>query len=220
MQESLATEHSRELLRDSLEQLLDGGAVTDEGAGHLESAWWNVAYSRLHVIWDPFDKVAAVFVLYIQHLLVHFLHGHAAAKNSGDSEVTAVTRIAGGHHVLGIEHLLGEFRYRESAVLLAPSGGERSKTWHEEVKTWERHHVDGQFAKIGIQLTRETQACCDARHRSGDEMVQVPVGGRGQFQGTETDVVESLVINTVGLVCVFHQLMHGEGGIVGFDNCV
>ena len=36
MQESLAPEHGSELLRDPLEQLLDGGAVADKGGGHLE----------------------------------------------------------------------------------------------------------------------------------------------------------------------------------------
>ena len=35
MQESLTTEHSGELLGDTLEQLLDGGAVSNEGSGHL-----------------------------------------------------------------------------------------------------------------------------------------------------------------------------------------
>merc|ERR1712042_35273 len=36
MQESLPPEHSSELLGDSLEELLDGGGVADEGCGHLK----------------------------------------------------------------------------------------------------------------------------------------------------------------------------------------
>ena len=36
MQESLAPEHGCELLGDTLEELLDGGAVADEGGGHLK----------------------------------------------------------------------------------------------------------------------------------------------------------------------------------------
>ena len=88
------------------------------------------------------------------------------------------------------------------------------------MKTWERYHVDSQFTEIGVQLTRESQTSCDTRHGGGDKMVEVAIGGGGQFQGTETNVIESLVINTVGLVCVFYQLMYGEGGVVGFYNCV
>jgi len=71
VQESLATEHGRELLRDTLEQLLDGRAVTDEGRSHLETSWWDVADRRLDVVWNPLHEVAAVLVLHVQHLLVH-----------------------------------------------------------------------------------------------------------------------------------------------------
>ena len=74
MQESLATEHSRELLTDSLEELLDSCAVTNKRGGHLKTAWWDVAYGSLDVVGDPFDKVAAVFVLDVHHLLVNLLH--------------------------------------------------------------------------------------------------------------------------------------------------
>ena len=70
VQEGLATEHGRELLRDTLEQLLDGGAVADEGGRHLEATWRDVADSRLDVVRDPLDEVAAVLVLHVQHLLV------------------------------------------------------------------------------------------------------------------------------------------------------
>ena len=57
MQESFPPEHGSELFRDPLEQLLDGGAVTNEGGGHLESSGWDVTHSGLHVVRDPFDKV-------------------------------------------------------------------------------------------------------------------------------------------------------------------
>merc|ERR1719398_421499 len=50
MQESLASEHSSELLGDSLEQLLDGGGVADEGSGHLESSGRDVADGGLDVV--------------------------------------------------------------------------------------------------------------------------------------------------------------------------
>jgi len=37
MEEGLSSEHSSELFSDSLEHLLDGSRVTNEGHGHLES---------------------------------------------------------------------------------------------------------------------------------------------------------------------------------------
>ncbi|KGL97622.1 hypothetical protein N301_00738, partial [Charadrius vociferus] len=96
VEEGLAPEHGRELLRDPLEELLDGRAVADEGDGHLEAPRWDVTHGRLHVVGDPLHEVRAVLVLDVEHLLVHLLHGHAASEDGSHREVTAVTRVAGG----------------------------------------------------------------------------------------------------------------------------
>src|SRR4051812_29309956 len=55
MQESLAPEHGSELVTDTLEQLLDGGRVTDEGGGHLEAAGRDGAEGGLDVVGDPLN---------------------------------------------------------------------------------------------------------------------------------------------------------------------
>jgi len=63
MQESLAPEHGGELLRDALEELLDGGRVADEGGGHLQASGRDVADGGLDVVGDPLDEVGRVLVL-------------------------------------------------------------------------------------------------------------------------------------------------------------
>merc|ERR1719213_236839 len=63
MEESLSSEHCGELFTNSLEHFLDGGGVTEEGNGHLETLWWDIANSRLDVVWNPFNEVRGVLVL-------------------------------------------------------------------------------------------------------------------------------------------------------------
>merc|ERR1719469_1489478 len=87
MKESLAAEHGGELLSDTLEHFLDGGGVSEEGDGHLESLWWDVADAGLDVVGDPLNEVRGVLVLNVEHLLVNLLGGHAATEHGGGREV-------------------------------------------------------------------------------------------------------------------------------------
>ena len=63
MKEGLPPEHSRELLSDSFEQLLDGRGVADEGGGHLEAPRGDVADGGLDVVWNFFVMVELLFLL-------------------------------------------------------------------------------------------------------------------------------------------------------------
>ena len=107
MEESFPSEHSCKLFWDSLEQLLNGSWVTNEGGSHLESSWWNVTNGDFHIIGNPLYKVWRVLVLDVQHLLVHLLHRHSAPEDGGHGQIPSVSGVAGSHHVLGVEHLLG-----------------------------------------------------------------------------------------------------------------
>jgi len=75
-----------------------------------------------------------------------------------------VAGIAGSHHVLGIEHLLGEFGHSEGAVLLGATRCQGGESRHEEVETREGNHVDGQLSQISVQLTWEAKAGGDSGH--------------------------------------------------------
>ncbi|KFU94271.1 hypothetical protein M959_03261, partial [Chaetura pelagica] len=173
VEKGLAAEHGGELLRDPLEELLDGRAVANEGDSHLEATGWDVTHSRLDVVGDPLHEVGAVLVLDVQHLLVHLLHGHAAAEDGGHRQVAPVTWVASCHHVLGIKDLLGQLWDCQGPVLLATPGGQGSKARHEEVEPWEGDHVDGQLAEVGVELAGETEAGGDTTHGGRDQVVEV-----------------------------------------------
>ena len=202
MQEGLAAEHGGELLADALEELLDGRAVANEGGSHLQTTGRNIADSSLDVVGDPLDEVRAILVLYIEHLLIDLLHGHAATEHGSDGEVAAVARIAGSHHVLGIKHLLCQLWDGESSVLLRPTAGEGGEAGHEEVETGEGNHVDCELAKVSIELARESKAGGDATHGSRHKVVEIAIGRGGKLKRAEADVVQCLVVDAVCLIRV------------------
>lgn len=220
VQESLAPEHGSELVTDTLEELLDGGGVTDEGRGHLKAAWWDRAEGGLDVVWNPLNKVRGVLVLDVAHLILNLLHGDLTTEDGRAGQVAAVAEVGGGHHVLWVEHLLGQLWDGDSAEGVGATGGEWSESDHEEVKTWEWNHVDGELAEIGVELSWETEAGGDTGHDGGNQVVQVSVRWSAELQGAHADIVESLVIDTEGLVGVLYQLVDGEGGVVWLDNGV
>ena len=73
------------------------------------------------------------------------------------------------------------------------------------MKPWEGNHVDGEFPEISVELTWEPEASGDTGHSGGDKMVEITIGGSGEFKSSEADIVESLVINTVRLLCLSMQ---------------
>lgn len=214
VEESLASEHERELLTHPPEDLLNGRVVADESGGHPEASRRDVAHCDFDVVRDPVHKVVVVSLLHCKHLFVDLLGGHPATEYAGHGEVAAVPRVTRCHHVAGVKHLLGELWHGEGSILLAAAGCQGGKTWHEEVEAWERHHVDRQLPQIGVELSGKSQRGGDPTHGHADQVVEVPVGRRGEFQRAEADVVEGLVVNAEGFICVLQKLVDRQGGVV------
>merc|ERR1711977_248454 len=80
--------------------------------------------------------------------------------------------------------------------------------------------LDAELAEVGVELTREAEAAGDAGHAGRAEVVEVTVGGGGELEGTEADVVEGLVVKAHALIGVLDELVHREGGVVGLDDGV
>merc|ERR1740121_270907 len=91
VEERLAAEHASEVLSDTLEHFLDSSRVTQETDSHLETLRRDIANRGLNVVWNPLNKVGAVLVLHVEHLLIDFLSGHASTEQSAGCQVATVT---------------------------------------------------------------------------------------------------------------------------------
>merc|ERR1712205_210289 len=99
-------------------------------------------------------------------------------------------------------------------------GGKGGEPSEEEVETGEGDEIDTELAEVRVELTREAEAASDTGHARRAEMVEVTVGGGGELEGTEADVVQGLVVKAHALVSVLHKLVDGEGGVVRLDDSV
>merc|ERR1719186_1867964 len=153
-------------------------------------------------------------------MLVNFLHRHATSEHSCHCQVSSMTRIASCHHVLCIEHLLCQFRYGQRTVLLGATRCERCEPRHEEVESRKWYHVDGEFAKVGVQLSRETETSCNSAHGGGYQVVEIAICGCSQLQGAEADIIQGFVVNAECLVGILDQLMHRQRRIIRLHDGV
>ena len=88
---------------------------------------------------------------------------------------------------------------------------ERRVRNQREMKSRERHHVHRQFAQISVQLTRESKTGSDTRHGSRNQMVEITISGSSQFQSSETNIIQSFVINTISFVLqIYSQKLIGN----------
>jgi len=146
MEEGLSSEHSSELFTDSLEHFLDSSWVSEECNSHLETLWWDITDWWFNVVWDPFNEIWWVLVLDVQHLFINFFGWHSSSEESWSGQISSVSWVRSTHHILGIEHLLGEFWDSKSSVLLWSSWSKWGESSHEEVESWEWDQVNGQLS--------------------------------------------------------------------------
>ena len=110
MQESFPPEHGSKWSSNPFEEFLNSSGVPNKRSRHGQSSWRDVTDSSLDIIRNPFHKVTAVLVLDVQELFIHLLHGHTSSEDDSYGEISSMTRITGGHHVLTLKHLLCELR--------------------------------------------------------------------------------------------------------------
>ena len=77
------------------------------------------------------------------------------------------------------------------------------------------------FKSIAVHSTMNSpQTSSYSTHCEWHQMVQVSIGGCGQFKSSEANVIEGLIVYAVGFVCVLQQLMDGQSGIVRLHDSI
>ena len=84
----------------------------------------------------------------------------------------------------------------------------------------EGYHVDCKFSQVSIELTWEAKTGCHTGHGQRYQMVEIAIGGVDKLKGPEANVVKGLIVNSISLISIFHQLMNRECCIVGLNNSV
>ncbi|KAH3668706.1 hypothetical protein OGAPHI_002460 [Ogataea philodendri] len=194
VQERFSSEHGTELVSHSSEQLLDRSGVSNKRSRHVQVLRSNRTNGRLDVVWNPFHKVVRVLGLHLVHLVLNLLHRNLTSEESSDSQVSTLSWVRSGHHVLGIEHLLCQFWNSQRSERLRSNRGQWSVTNHEEVQSWEWHKVHSKLSQVGVQLSWETQRGGDTRHNRRNKVVQVAVIWLVQFQSSLADVIKRVPI--------------------------
>jgi hypothetical protein len=81
----------------------------------------------------------------------------------------------------------------------------------QEITNLTHIRVDKTYNRMRLLLINKVgrpEARGDSGHREGDEVIEISVSGVGQLQGSETDVVQRLVVYTIALVRVLYQLVN------------
>jgi hypothetical protein len=86
------------------------------------------------------------------------------------------------------------------------------------MESGEGSKVNSELSEIGVELTGESEAAGESGDGSGDEMVKITIGGGGELEGSEADVIKGFVVNAHNFIGVFDELMDREGSVVGFNN--
>lgn len=98
------------------------------------------------------------------------------------------------------------------------ASGQGRKSNHEEVKSGERNHVNSELSQIRVELTGESETRCHTGHDGGNQVVEIGVRRIGDLEGSLVDIVQSLVIDTEGLVGVLNELVQRQSGVVRFND--
>merc|ERR1712094_27654 len=218
--------HKIELVVDASEDLGNGGGVGDHTAGTLDlgkvttghNSWWLVVDATLEASWAPVDELDGTLGLDGGDGGVHVLGDDVTTVHHTAGHVLAVTRVALGHHVGGLEARVGDLGNGERLMVGLLGRDDWRVGGDHEVDAWVGHQVGLDLGNINVEGAIESERSGQGGDHLRDETVQVGVGGALDVEAATADVVDGLVVKHDGDVSVLEEGMGGEHGVVGLHD--
>merc|ERR1711934_972178 len=218
--------HKIELVVDASEDLSNGGGVGDHTAGTLDlgkvttghDGWWLVVDATLEAGWAPVDELDGALGLDGSNGSVDVLGDDVTTVHHTAGHVLAMTGIALGHHVGGLEARVGDLGDGERLVVGLLGRDDWRVGGDHEVDAWVWHQVGLELGNINVEGAIESERSGQGGDHLRDKTVQVGVGGALDVEAATADVVDGLVVKHDGDVSVLEEGVGGEHGVVGLDD--
>jgi hypothetical protein len=218
--------HEIELVVDAAEHLSDGSAVGDHAHGALnlgEVTTRNdcgglVVNTALETGRAPVNELNGTLGLDGSNGGVDILGDDITTEHEAAGHVLAVTGVALGHHVGGLEGGSGDLSNGELLVVSLLGGDDGGIRAQHEVDTGVGHQVGLEFGDIDVQSTIETEGGSQGRDDLSDQTVEVGVGGAFDIEGATADVVDGLVVEHNSNIGVLEERVGREHGVVWLND--
>merc|ERR1711959_506822 len=218
--------HQVELVVNASKDLSDGGGVGDHAAGALDlgkvttgdDGWWLVVDATLEAGWAPVDELDGALGLDGGNGSVHVLGDDVSTVHHTAGHVLAMTRIALGHHVGGLEARVGDLGNGERLMVGLLGRDDWRVGGDHKVDAWVGYQVGLELSNINVEGAIESERSGQGGDHLRDETVQVGVGGALDVEAATADVVDGLVVKHDGDVSVLEEGVGGEHGVVWLDD--
>ena len=192
---------------------LDLGEVTSgDNSGRL------VVDTALESSGAPVDELDGTLGLDDGHGRVNILGNNITAIHQAAGHVLAVTGVALGHHVGGLEDGVGDLSDGELLVVGLLSGDHRGVGAKHEVDAGVGHQVGLELSDIDVEGTIETEGGGQGGDDLSDQPVQVGIGGAVNVESPLADVIDGLIVEHESHIGVLKQGVGGEHGVVGLHD--
>ena len=123
--------------------------------------------------------------------------------------------------MLGAEHLLGHLLDLELLLRLVVARSDGGALGEEEVRPWEGNQIGVHLPHVLVKHPRREPGCAaDTRHRIGNYVVDVRIGGLGKTLQLGGDIVECLVVEDHHSVSVLDEVVDRQRCVVRLNHTI